>query len=155
MNRVGEVKDYTTISPPVPSEVLASIAVSNRKEIVAKNLELVTGNKELLRSFVARHPKHLGWHSPVAGTMAFVELLNGFESTPYSHELFDRAGLLVMPGDLFEGVSAIGGGKGEEKREFLRVTFGRGGMEEMLAVWEKVVCEMEREEAKLEAMMKQ
>ncbi|KAL1522531.1 hypothetical protein AB1Y20_017518 [Prymnesium parvum] len=74
MARVAELKDYTSICPPAPSEVLAFIALRSREALLARNRALVADGLSACRAHVAAHAELLQWHEPAGGTFAFVGL---------------------------------------------------------------------------------
>ena len=141
MARVAELKDYTSICPPAPSECLAYIALKAREKLLARNHQIVKDGLDELRSFMANHVQYLEWYEPRGGTFSFVKLrsqrsvkdsllvhnhIHEFESAEvYSTALRTRTGLMVIPSSLFPG-------SGDDK---LRITYGRTGMSAMLSDW--------------------
>jgi|EP01046_Picozoa_sp_COSAG06_P026115 aspartate/methionine/tyrosine aminotransferase len=69
MERIRELHDYTTESPPAPSEVLGLIVLRNAERIQAANLATVRSNLDVLREFFQRHDELFIWPQPQAGTV--------------------------------------------------------------------------------------
>lgn len=75
LDRVSELKDFTTICSSAPSEILALIALENRDAIIAANVALVLTNVNVhLRPFFTKHEAWVVWREPEAGTVAFPRL---------------------------------------------------------------------------------
>lgn len=114
------VKDYTTICSSGPSELLATAALAAGDTILARNRGLVRDNLERLRGFFERHADRLRWVPPGAGPVTFPTLLDG-EPEAFCEEVRERAGVLLLPGTVFDPRS----------RE-VRIGFGRRNLPEAL-----------------------
>ena len=77
LERMKALKDYTSICPSAPSEILALMGLRSRETILATNRELVRHNKEAAGAFFARHASVLSWIPPQAGTVCFPRLEEG------------------------------------------------------------------------------
>jgi aspartate/methionine/tyrosine aminotransferase len=113
-------KDYTTICSSAPSEFLAALALRHTDAIVGRNLEIIRQNLDLLDQFFAAHEEMFAWYRPRTGPIAFPELRHGAVDA-FCTELVERAGVLLLPGTLYEAGS----------RSF-RVGFGRRNVPEAL-----------------------
>ena len=129
---VARLKDYTTICPAAPSEVLATIALRSQPTIVGANRVRLARGRDALRAVVARQAEHLEWDEPGGGSggagggpFAFVRLADGGSAAGYCDDLLERTGLMLLPSTLF--------GFGDER---VRVTFGHDAKLERLALWE-------------------
>jgi aspartate/methionine/tyrosine aminotransferase len=119
--QVAALKDYTTICNSAPSEFLAELALRHRAEIAGRNLDIIQQNLALLDDFFARHPETFIWRRPVAGPIAFPGLL-GEDVDRFCHELVSEAGVLLLPGTLFD-----------DAHNRFRIGFGRKNMPEAVA----------------------
>lgn len=117
MQRVLELKDYTTICASAPSEVLALVAVKAWDAIAARQLALLRGNLGLLRAFFARWAGVLAWQEPRAGTVAFPRLLAG-DSAGFCARLAAEAGVLLLPAEVYDHAPSVAEGR-------FRLGFGR------------------------------
>jgi aspartate/methionine/tyrosine aminotransferase len=122
--RMAELKDYTTICNSAPSEFLAEIALRHRASLARRNLDIIKHNLELLDEFFARRADLFEWVRPQAGPIAFPRFKGG-DVEAFCHDLVTRAGVLLLPGTLFD-----------DRENHFRIGFGRKNMPEALAQWE-------------------
>ena len=133
MARVAQLKDYTTICPPSPSEVLGFIALRARSALLARSRATVAEGLEAARAMVGRHEEQLAWAEPRGGTFAFVKLRGRAGSEAYCDALRARANLMLMPGALFD-LDAEPEERGDAAQR-VRLTFGRAGTAPLLERW--------------------
>jgi aspartate/methionine/tyrosine aminotransferase len=107
------LKDYTTICNSAPSEFLAELALRHREKLAQRNLEIITGNLAILDSFFVRYDERFKWVRPKAGPIAFPRLV-GEEIESFCHELVTEAGVLLLPGTIFD-----------DQENHFRLGFGR------------------------------
>jgi aspartate/methionine/tyrosine aminotransferase len=119
----AQLKDYTTICSPAPSEFLGHIAVSAGFDLVSRNLSLVRSNLALLEDFVSRHSGRIDLPPGMGGSVVFPRFVDGTSASDFSQRLLDERNLLLLPGDLF-GMPG----------QFFRIGLGREDLEEGLAV---------------------
>merc|ERR1712060_217864 len=103
-------KDYTSICPPAPSEVLALVGLRARAALVARSLAIVEDSCHAVVSFIAEHNGTLFDHEcpfqePSGGTLCFPRLVPHFQADDYAESLAQAAGVMVLPGNAFEGHS--------------------------------------------------
>ena len=120
-SRMARLKDYTTICNSAPSEFLAELALRHREKLVQRNLDLIIRNLAILDEFFSRHADQFAWICPRAGPIAFPRLI-GAEIDSFCHELVRRAGVLLLPGTLFE-----------DRENHFRIGFGRRNVPEAVA----------------------
>ena len=89
-------RDYTTLSPPTPSVLLAEIALRHADDLVAWPLESARANLARLQAAAGRRPA-LSLEPPLAGLTAFPGIADG---DGIQRRLAER-GVLVVPGSLF------------------------------------------------------
>ena len=116
------MKDYTTICNSAPSEVLALMALGAQEEIIARNLDIIAGNRDAAAALCARHPSLLTWLAPKAGSVAFPQWRGAMPVDELCERLVSEEGVLLAPGSLF---GADGG--------HFRFGLGRNGFEAGLA----------------------
>jgi aspartate/methionine/tyrosine aminotransferase len=121
LDRMAQLKDYTTICSSAPSEFLATTALENRAALVERNLGIIRTNLELLDPFFETHGDRFSWIKPRAGSIGFPRLRQG-EVEGFVKELVEKAGVLLLPGTVFR----------DEGNHF-RLGFGRRNMPEALA----------------------
>jgi aspartate/methionine/tyrosine aminotransferase len=99
--KMAVFKDYTTICSSAPSEFLAPLALRNAMALIQRNLEIVRANLDALDVFFAEHAQWFEWQRPMAGTVAFPRL-KGANVDRFCADLVERAGVLLLPGTLYE-----------------------------------------------------
>jgi aspartate/methionine/tyrosine aminotransferase len=120
-DRMAGFKDYTTICPPAPSEVLSLIALRAREVILGGNLALIGRNLSKLDRFFERRAEMFSWNPPAGGSVALPRLLLDLSSPEFCSRVQERTGVLLMPSSVF----------GYGSRHF-RLGFGREDMPEAL-----------------------
>lgn len=106
LQRMTELKDYTTICSSAPSELLALMALRGSEPILRTNQERVTGNKQAADVFFRRHRDHFAWIPPQAGTVCFPRLLGAAGSAATGAETFcaevqAATGVLLLPSTVY------------------------------------------------------
>ncbi len=97
-----EFKDYTSICPPAPSEILSIIALRNKEYIIQRNLSIIKENLNLLEELINRHPDKLSWRRPVAGPISFVELRLEQGVDLFCKDLIDKKGVMLLPAGIYD-----------------------------------------------------
>ena len=126
LRKMATLKDYTTICPPAPSEILTLIGLRAKDGIIAGNLAKIRKNLTLLDAFFARHSHLFSWVRPRAGTIAFVRLLGEESASGFCRRVVEEAGIMLMPSSVY--------GYGDKH---VRIGFGRGSLAEVLGVLEE------------------
>lgn len=94
--RIALARDYTTLSPPTPSVLLAEIALRHADELVAWPLEIARANLARLQAAAGRRPA-LSLEPPRAGVTAFP----GIADADRIQRRLAEQGVLIVPGSLF------------------------------------------------------
>ncbi len=116
LQRMAALKDYTTICCSAPSEFLAEVALRHRHTLVQRNLAIILRNLDVLDAFFARHTGRFVWRRPRAGSIAFPRLL-GHDVDAFCHDLARRAGVLLLPGTVYDDTG-----------NHFRIGFGRSNL---------------------------
>ena len=98
---MASLKDYTTICNSAPSEFLAEVALRNRQKLIERNLGIIKQNLAVIDEFFAHHTDLFSWVRPQAGSMGFPRYLGG-EVEKFCDELVKRAGVLLLPGSMYD-----------------------------------------------------
>ncbi|GFR48240.1 hypothetical protein Agub_g10102, partial [Astrephomene gubernaculifera] len=77
LDRVAQLKDYTTICNSAPSEVLGLMALRAREHILARNMALIRANLAVLAAFMREFGDTFAYCPPAAGSVAFPRWLGG------------------------------------------------------------------------------
>lgn len=102
LKAIQEMKDYTTICPPAPSEILALIALRNRQAIFDRNLSIIQKNISLMEEFTNNFSDIIRWIPPVAGSIAFPELLLDKDIEKFCRCLVEKTGVMLLPGSVYD-----------------------------------------------------
>ena len=98
---MASLKDYTTICNSAPSEILAEVAMRNRKIISERNLNIIRQNLTFIEELFTRQSSLFSWVRPQAGTMAFPRYLGG-DVEEFCDNLVRKAGVLLLPGTVYD-----------------------------------------------------
>jgi aspartate/methionine/tyrosine aminotransferase len=129
LTRMAVLKDYTTICSSAPSEYLSELAMRHREKIIERNLRIIRDNLILLDGFLARQAGRFEWVRPRAGPIAFPRLI-GEDVEQFSQELVSAAGILLLPGTMYN-----------HPGNHFRLGFARKNMPEALAHLEEYLNE--------------
>jgi aspartate/methionine/tyrosine aminotransferase len=102
LNRLAELKDYTTICGSAPSEVLALMVLRAREGILERNLALIRSNLAAIDRSLARVPGALRWSRPRAGSIGLAALAGDISAARLCDELLAETGLLLLPSTTFD-----------------------------------------------------
>jgi aspartate/methionine/tyrosine aminotransferase len=102
LDRVKELKDYTTICASAPSEVLALMGLRARDAIVSEHVARIRRNLALLDRFAATHPDVLTFVSPRAGSVCLARLMSGETASALCRRMIERAGIMIVPSTVFD-----------------------------------------------------
>jgi aspartate/methionine/tyrosine aminotransferase len=125
IERVGRMKDYTSICCSAPSEILALIALRARDRVLARSRDIVHANLGRLDRFFDEWREHIACVRSRGGSIAFpwlrsesdlnaTDRLNGADRAPiraggngsqieaFARELVEQEGVLIVPGQIFE-----------------------------------------------------
>jgi len=122
LDRLAAFKDYLTICPPAPSELLAALALRHAEHVAGRNREILRRNLERLIELMDRHSDRLQWVAPRGGPVAYPALRGGVGTHHFCTDLLERAGVLLLPGSTFDP---------DDHRHF-RIGYGRAGFAEGL-----------------------
>ena len=120
LQRVRELKDYTTICSSAPSEILAIIALRNREQIIRRQHQRVLRNVAQLESFFDQRQQAFRWNRPIGGSVCFPRMLVD-DTSAFCEELVESTGIMVVPSEQFQ----FG-------RHHIRIGFGRENLPEVL-----------------------
>ena len=114
-------KDYTTICPSAPSEILSLIALRNKDEIITRHLKRIHRNLLLLDTFFEKYENRFSWIRPKAGTIGFPVIKGGVNATEFCSDVVKHTSILLLPSTMYD----------YDDTHF-RIGFGRENMPEVL-----------------------
>jgi aspartate/methionine/tyrosine aminotransferase len=111
--------DYTTITPAILSDALATLALSPevRPGLLERTRGIIGANRDLLARWVGEQGDRFSYRPPDAGAIAFLRYRTPVNSSELAERLRVDKDLLVVPGDQFgmDGYVRIGFGPPAEE----------------------------------------
>lgn len=95
-------KDYTTICNNAPGEILGIIALRAKRNIIARNLQIIRHNLKSAELFFGEYADWFHWLPPRGGSTAFPRLLLKKPVADFCAAVIDRQNLMILPGNVFE-----------------------------------------------------
>jgi aspartate/methionine/tyrosine aminotransferase len=120
LRKIVSLKHYTTICASAPSEFLTVLAFRHRQKLIERSLGIVLPNLRRLSAFFERHSDIFDWTPPNAGTIGFVRFKPQQDVDPFCEQLVKEAGVLLLPGSVFD------------QPRHIRFGYGRRNMPECL-----------------------
>jgi len=120
LERVKDMKLYTTICSSAPSELLLALALRHGERLVERSRTLVLANLPLLDAFLARRSELFEWVRPDAGPVGFPRVRADVEVEPWCETIAERAGVLLLPGAVYD------------QPRHVRMGFGRANLAQAL-----------------------
>lgn len=102
-------RDYATISCGVLDEMVGTLALQHREEILNRNRQIIRQNLVILEKWVESEP-HISWLKPQAGTTTLLHYDFPLASAEFCDRLMKEYQTLLVPGSCFgiEGAVRIG-----------------------------------------------
>lgn len=121
IEKIAEMRHYTTISVSQLDEAVAAEAVSDRcvHALLGRNIQLAKKNLDLLSNFIDEHNWACGWVKPVAGTTCFVKFHKMgklVDDAEFCKRLLDKTGVMLVPGSKCFG-------EGKDFKGYVRLGF--------------------------------
>ena len=136
------LKDYTTICAAAPSEILGLMAIRAWDTLVARQMEVIRCNLELLEEYaVGKWKGIMQWRAPRAGTVAypFFKLPQGMSVDTFCTTLAEKYGVLLMPGTVYDDPDAE---QVEQGLGRVRIGYGRRNLPEALEAMDAAMSEL-------------
>jgi len=124
IQRMLQLKDYTTICSSAPSEVLAIIALQNLDTIVNRQKEMVRNNLLALEAFMDVYVEIFSWNKPIGGSICFPRMLAVQSTLNFCDRLVADTGIMLVPSAMFQ--------YGDKH---VRMGLGRDNFQEVLALF--------------------
>ena len=127
-------RDYMSLCPAAPSEILALIGLKNKEKLLKRTMEICNSNLKLIDEFVKRNPDIVEWHKPRACTTGFMKIkgwllnLGKGGATGLCDEILSTSGILLLPAKVYE-----------YKDDYVRVGFGRRNFKQVLEAFEDFI----------------
>ncbi|KAF3993014.1 hypothetical protein FT663_00297 [Candidozyma haemuli var. vulneris] len=112
---IYEKRDYNTISVSMVDDLLATIALKHKDNILERGHAICKNNLDVLEEAITKSNGLLQWQRPRGGSTCFVKINAEVNTLAMAEELATKHGVLLVPGELFNqsGSVRIGFGNGE------------------------------------------
>lgn len=94
-------RDYTMICAGVFNDALATYVLRHKDKILARNREILFGNRELAQRWIDGQPR-ASWVAPRGVSTSFVKLDIPERDEDFCLRLLEERGVLLVPGSRFE-----------------------------------------------------
>ena len=122
LQRIVDLKHYTTICSSAPSELLSALALRHRRGARGAEPRDRARESPLLDAFVERHAERFSWVRPTASPIGFPRFDGVDDTSGFCERLVADAGVLLLPGEVYDEPGHV------------RIGFGRSSMPEALAL---------------------
>jgi aspartate/methionine/tyrosine aminotransferase len=101
LDAVSQVRDYTSLCSPAPSEVLGTIAVRAAPALAERSRAIIAANLPLVDALMAEHADRLDWVRPSAGSIGFPRYRGDEGIDAFNERLVAEQGVLLLPGHVY------------------------------------------------------
>lgn len=97
------LKDYVSICPPGPSELLAELAIQHKERVLHRSQLLCSDGRDAVREFCGRHSEWIEWVEPFGTSVCFPRLKTASAGS-WCQQLAkdEQTRLMLIPSGLFE-----------------------------------------------------
>ncbi|MDX6598501.1 MAG: hypothetical protein QOE87_2388, partial [Gaiellales bacterium] len=121
LDAAAQVRDYTSLCSPAPSEVLGVVALRAADALVERSRGIVAANLPLVDALIDEHAEQLDWVRPTAGSIGFPRYRGVEGIDAFNERLVAEQGVLLLPGRVY--------GYGDGR---FRLGFGRANLPEAI-----------------------
>ncbi|QWT18126.1 aminotransferase [Collinsella sp. zg1085] len=100
-DKMRVLRDYTMICAGVFNDVLATYVLRNREKVVARNLEIIRKNRDIVNTWIADEPR-VSWIPPKGVSVSYIRLDIPEDDEKFCLDLLRDEGVLLVPGSRFE-----------------------------------------------------
>jgi aspartate/methionine/tyrosine aminotransferase len=119
LDAAAQVRDYTSLCSPAPSEILGVIALRAADALIERSRGIIAANLPLVDELIAEHADKLDWVRPRAGSIGFPRYRGAEGIDAFNEQLVAEQGVLLLPGRVY--------GYGDGR---FRLGFGRANLPE-------------------------
>jgi aspartate/methionine/tyrosine aminotransferase len=124
LERLSQIKDYTTICASAPGELLAIIAMRGKERILEEQNKRTRHNLAVLDAFFDRYQDQFSWNRPKGGSICFPRMLVVEDTYAFSEQVVAETGIMLAPSRAFQ--------YGDHH---LRIGFGRENLPQVVALF--------------------
>jgi aspartate/methionine/tyrosine aminotransferase len=130
LERISQLKDYTTICASAPSELLATIALRSKERILIEQNERTRRNLSILDAFFERYQDQFSWNRPKGGSISFPRMLAVEDTFAFSEQVVAETGIMLAPSRAFQ-----------YSDNHLRIGFGRENLPKVVDLFSQYLDE--------------
>ncbi len=101
LDAAAQVRDYTSLCSPAPSEVLGIVALRAAEALVERSRGIIAANLPLVDELMAEHAERLDWVRPTAGSIGFPRYRGSEGIDAFNERLVAEQGVLLLPGRVY------------------------------------------------------
>jgi aspartate/methionine/tyrosine aminotransferase len=101
LDAAAQVRDYTSLCSPAPSEVLGVIALRAAEALAERSRGIIAANLPLVDELMAAHAGKLDWVRPTAGSIGFPRYRGSEGIDAFNERLVAEQGVLLLPGRVY------------------------------------------------------
>jgi aspartate/methionine/tyrosine aminotransferase len=101
IERIYDMRHYNIISCGMIDEMIGARALVNKDKILERNTAIVQTNSAILDRWI-QSEVHIHYVTPEAGTTALLYYDMDISSTDLCHDMMQKTGLMMVPGDCFD-----------------------------------------------------
>lgn len=124
LERISQLKDYTTICGSAPSELLAIIALRGKERILEEQNERTRQNLSVLDAFFDHYQELFSWNRPKGASICFPRMLTVENTFAFSEKVLAETGIMLAPSRAFQ--------YGDHH---LRIGFGRENLPQVIELF--------------------
>jgi aspartate/methionine/tyrosine aminotransferase len=124
LNKISQLKSYTTICGSAPAEILAIIALRSKSRIIQQQNERIRKNLQVLDRFFTDFKDLFKWNRPKGGSICFPRMLKVDDTFAFCEEMVNNAGIMLVPSRVFQFGD-----------HHVRVGFGRENLPEVIQMF--------------------
>jgi aspartate/methionine/tyrosine aminotransferase len=102
LQRLLDIKGYTSICSSATDEHLATIAINNHQQIIKRNNHIIKTNLAAFSQFIETNGNRFEWHPPKGGILTLVKSNLVIDIHQLAEKLAVEHQVLILPGDLFD-----------------------------------------------------
>jgi len=103
--RVLELKDYTTICSPGPSEILTIAGLRQKERLMDRCRMICAQGLEAIEQVMGKHEDIFSWYEPPGGSTAFPSLKltkDDVDAEKFCELAVSECGVLLLPGECYD-----------------------------------------------------
>lgn len=101
LDAVAQIRDYTSLCSPAPSEVLGIVALRAAEALLERSRSIIAANLPLVDALLAEHAGRMDWVRPSAGSIGFPRYRGKDGIDAFNERLVREQGVLLLPGRVY------------------------------------------------------